>query len=247
MKTLRRVILGVLLAVSLPACADSRRSAPEEAPFTTQTYLYADGLGALGRVERRLMADGEERLHGRTEIQSDGGHFLVVEDVTLDYLGRLVRAETAIAGRCAEVTEQRIVYDAATGVVRIRDASGEKSWSVPTDMPWVLAPAQDAQQRPIATPVSGWIAIRAAKLSPALRVIDVRAKTAYAVVADQLAVATERGMTAVLGDAGIDAGPEFVEELRLTPLSRTMTRVAVLPPRNALLCGQTMVEGGRAL
>jgi len=246
MKTLRRVILGVLLAVSLPACADSRRSTAEATPLATQTYFYTDGAGALGRVERRLMADGEERLHGQTEIQSDGGHFQVVEDVVLDPRGRLVRAETAIAGRCAEVTEQRIVYDASRGVVRSSDAGGERSWSVPVDAPWVLAPAKDAQQRPIATPLSGWIAIRAARLAPAIRVIDVGAKTAYAVTSDQIAVATERGMTAVLGDAGIDAGPEFVEELRLVPLSRTMTRVSVLPPRSALLCGQTMIERERS-
>ena len=246
MKTLRRVILGVLLAVSLPACADSRRSTPEETPLATRTFLYGGGAGALARVERRLMADGEERLHGQTEIQSEGGHFLVVEDVTLEYRGRLVRAETAIAGRCAEGTEQRIVYDASSGVVRISDAGGERRWSVPVDAPWVLAPAKDAQQRPIATPLSGWIAIRAARLAPALRVIDVGAKTAYAVASDQIAVATERGTTAVLGDAGIDAGPEFVEELRLVPLSRTMTRVAVLPPRSTLLCGQTMIESERS-
>lgn len=246
MQTLRRVILGVLLAVSLPACADSRKSAPEETPIATRTFLYSDGAGALGRVERRLMADGAEKLHGQTEIQSDGGHFLVVEDVVLDARGRLVRAETAIAGRCAEVTEQRIVYEPSTGVVRISDASGERRWSVPTDAPWVLAPARDAQQRPIATPVSGWIAIRAARLAPALRLVDAGAKTAFSVASDQLAVATERGMTAVLGDAGIDAGPEFVEELRLVPLSRTLTRVAVLPPRSALLCGQTMIDGARS-
>ncbi len=245
MKTLRRVILGALLAVSLPACADSRHSKPEEAPIATRTFLYADGAGALGRVERRIMADGEERLHGRTEIQSEGGHFLVVEDVTLDPRGRLVRAETAIAGRCAEVTEQRIVYEASKGVVMITDAGGEKRWSVPTDAPWVLAPVKDAQQRPIATALSGWIAIRASALAPALRVVDVASKTAYAVNSDQIAVPTERGMTAVLGDAGIDAGPEFVEELRLAPVSRTMTRVSVLPARNALLCGQTMNESRR--
>jgi hypothetical protein len=242
MKTLRRVVLGVLLAVSLPACADLRRSKVDEIPVATRTFLYSDGGGALGRVERRIMADGEERLHGQTEIQSDGGHFLVVEDVTLDPRGRLVRAETAIAGRCAEVTEQRIVYEASKGMVRISDASGEKSWSVPTDAPWVLAPAKDAQQRPIATALTGWIAIRAAALAPSLRVIDVAEKTAYAVESDQIAVATERGTTAVLGDAGVDAGQDFVEELRLVPLSRTMTRVAVLPPRSALLCGQTMNE-----
>jgi hypothetical protein len=242
MKTLRRVALGVLLAVSLPACADSRKSKAEEIPVATRTFLYADGGGALGRVERRIMADGEERLHGTTEIQSDGGHFLVVEDVTLDPRGRLVRAETAIAGRCAEVTEHRVVYDASKGVVLISDAGGEKRWSVPTDAPWVLAPSRDAQHRPIATALTGWIAIRAAALAPSLRLVDVTEKSAYAVDSDQLAVPTEQGMTAVLGDAGIDAGPDFVEELRLVSLSRTMTRVAVLPPRSALLCGQTMNE-----
>ena len=34
----------------------------------------------------------------------------------------------------------------------------------------------------------------------------------------------------------------FVEEMRLVPVSRTMTRVSVLPARSALLCGQTMNE-----
>ncbi|MEP7119759.1 MAG: hypothetical protein ABJE95_02570 [Byssovorax sp.] len=245
MNTIRRVILGAILAISLPACADSRPTSVDETPLATRTFLFADGAGALGRVERTITTSGEERLHGQTEIQSDGGHFLVVEDATLDSRGRLVHAETAIAGRCAEVTEQRIVYDAASGVVRIVDAGGEKRFSVPVDAPWVLSPARDAEHRPIATAVSGWIAIRAAALAPSLRVIDAASKTAYAVSSDQIAVATERGTTAVLGDAGIDAGPEFVEELRLVDLNRTMTRVAVLPARNALQCGQTMNDPSR--
>ena len=246
MKHLRRVILGVSLAISLPACADSRRTAPEETPIATRTFLYSDGAGDAGQVERRIMADGEERLHGRTEIQSEGGHFLVVEDVTLDPRGRLLHAETALSGRCAGAIEQRIVYDVAKGAVQITDARGEARWAVPGDLPWVLAPARDAQQRPIATALRGWIAIRAAALSPTLRVIDASAKTAYAVSSDQIAVATERGTTAVMGDAGIDAGPEFVEELRLVALGRTMTRVAVLPARSALSCGQTMRDDERA-
>ena len=241
-----RAILGVILAVSLPACADSRRTASDETPIATRTFLYSDGVGDVGRVERRIMASGEERLHGQTEIQSDGSHFLVVEDVTLDPRGRLVRAETAISGRCPGAIEQRIVYDVAKGTVQITDARGEARWSVPSDLPWVVAPACDAQQRPIATALSGWIAIRAAALSPALRMIDAGAKTAYAVSSDQIAVATERGMTAVVGDAGIDAGPEFIEELRLVSLGRTMTRVAQLPTRSALLCGQTMNDGARS-
>ena len=246
MNTLRRAILGAILAVSLPACADSRRTAPEEAPIATRTFLYSDGVGDVGRVEQRIMPSGEERLHGQTEIQSDGSHFLVVEDVTLDPRGRLVRAETALSGRCAGAIERRIVYDVASGAVQITDARGEARWSVPSDTPWVLAPGRDAQQRPIATALSGWIAIRAAALAPTLRVIDASAKTAYAVSADQIAVATERGMTAVIGEAGIDAGPDFVEELRLVSLGRTMTRVAVLPARSALLCGQTMTDGERS-
>ena len=246
MKALRRAILGVILAVSLPACADSRRTASDETPIATRTFLYSDSVGDVGRVERRIMASGEERLHGQTEIQSDGSHFLVVEDVTLDPRGRLVRAETAISGRCPGAIEQRIVYDVAKGAVQITDARGEARWSVPSDAPWVVAPARDAQQRPIATALSGWIAIRAAALSPSLRVIDASAKTAYAVSSDQIAVATERGMTAVVGDAGIDAGPDFIEELRLVSLGRTMTRVAQLPARSALLCGQTMKDDARS-
>ena len=65
MNTIRRMILGVILAAPLPACADSRQTSAEEAPIATRTFLYADGAGALGRVERRIMANGEERLHGR--------------------------------------------------------------------------------------------------------------------------------------------------------------------------------------
>ena len=246
MKSHLRGILGAILAISLPACADSRRSAPDEAPIATRTFLYSDDVGDVGRVERRIMASGEERLHGETEIQSDGAHFLVVEDVKLDPRGRLVRAETAVTARCAGATEQWTVYDATNGTVQLTDARGEATWSVPGDAPWVLAPARDAQQRPIATALSGWIAIRAAALSPSLRVIDAAAKTAYSVSSDQMAVATERGMTAVVGDSGIDAGPDFVEEMRLVGLGRTMTRVAVLPARSALLCGQTMREGSRS-
>jgi hypothetical protein len=242
MKTVSRVIPSVLLALSLSACADSRQATNGETPVETRTFLYADGADAKSRVERRILASGAEVLHGETEIQSDGADLLLVEDARLDARGQLTWAEIALSKRCSGEAPQRITYEATHGVVRTLDAKGERRWRAPADAPWMIAPPRDAQGRSIATPVSGWIAIRAAASAPALRVIDAGASTAYAVPSDQLAVATERGTTAVLGGAGIDAGPLFVEDLRLLSLGRSMKRVEALPTSSDLACGQAKVE-----
>jgi hypothetical protein len=246
MKTARRVIESALLALSLSACADSRNGAHGEIPTETRTFLYADGADAKSRVERRIMTNGAEALHGETEIQSDSGYLLLVEDAKLDARGHLISAEVALSKRCGGEIEQRIIYDASEGVVRTFDAKGEKRWRAPADAPWIIAPPKDTQGRSIATPVSGWIAIRAAASAAALRVIDAGAGTAYTAPSDQLAVATERGTTAILGDAGIDAGPLFVEDLRLLSLGRNLTRVEALPASSALACSQARTERTQA-
>ncbi len=247
MKTARRVIQSVLLALSLSACADSRQIALGEAPVETRTFLYTDGIDSKSRVERRILANGAEVLHGETEIQSDGeGLLLLVEDARLDARGQLTHAETALSKRCSREAPQRIVYEPAQGVVRTLDARGEKRRRAPADAPWMIAPPRDAQGRSLATPVSGWIALRAAASAPAVRVIDAAAGTAYAAPADQLAVATELGTTAVLGSAGVDAGPLFVDDLRLTSTGRSMKRVDTLPTSSALACGQASAANTRA-
>lgn len=238
MKTARRVIQSVLLALSLAACADSRQAALDETPVETRTFLYTDGTDTKSRVERRTLASGAEALHGETEISSDGADLLLVEDARLDARGQLLTAEVTLSKRCGGEAPQRIVYEATQGVVRTIDARGEKRRHAPADAPWTIAPPRDARGRSLATPVSGWIALRAAASSPTLRVIDAAANTAYAVPSDQLAVATERGTTAVLGSAGVDAGPQFVDDLRLTSMSRSLKRVDTLPTSSALLCGQ---------
>jgi hypothetical protein len=247
MKTARRVTQSVLLALTLSACADSRPTALGETPVETRTFLYADGTDTKSRVERRILASGAEALHGETEFQSDGADLLLVEDARLDARGKLIKAEISLSKRCSGEAPQRITYEATEGVVRTLDSRGEKRWRAPADAPWTIAPPRDAAGRSLATPVSGWIAIRAAAAAPMLRVIDAGAATAYAVPSDQLAVATERGTTAVLGSAGVDAGPLFVDDLRLTSMSRSMKRVDTLPTSSALVCGQASAASPRAL
>ncbi len=135
MKTARRVIQSVLLALSLSACADSRQIALGETPVETRTFLYTDGADAKSRVERRILANGGEVLHGETEIQSDGEGLLLVEDARLDARGQLIHAETALSKRCSGEAPQRIVYEPAQGVVRTLDARGEKRRRAPVDAP----------------------------------------------------------------------------------------------------------------
>ena len=101
MKTVSRVFQSVLLALSLSACADSRQGTSGETPVETRTFLYTDGTDTKSRVERRILANGAEVLHGETEIQSDGEGLLLVEDARLDARGQLIHAETALSKRCS--------------------------------------------------------------------------------------------------------------------------------------------------
>jgi hypothetical protein len=192
-----------------------------EAP--AQTIEFAGGAGSSARVERRPGADGGEVLHGETVVATGGGaRCRVVEDATLDARGRLVGAVIVSEGCGAP---ERVSLDAVRGTVRW--GSGEV-WRAPTDKPWVYEPPRAIAGRALPTPVAAWVTLRAAALGPWARVVRAEVGESYETATEQIASATEVGVTAVVGDDGADADAAFVERVRIGALGVVLVRTAPL-------------------
>jgi hypothetical protein len=216
---------SVLLALcSLAACATAPDVRPESSSAcgSGEAIAFYSGTGTGARVTRTALPDGSERLHGETEIVLGArSKRCVVEDVTLDPRGRLTRGEIAVAASCAGDPEARVTLDPASGTV----ASAGARWSVPTDAPWVYAP-EVVPGKITVTPVSAWVARRAAIASPALVEVRLAHNDAWKVPSEQIAVPTENGTTIVLGGDGADVSPSFVERIRMVDYGVTLVRAA---------------------
>jgi len=206
-----------LLGLALAGCASPMEMGREErraAPATEQVFLFAGGAGSSGHVTRAVAADGSETLHGETEIaRGESGRLVVVEDVTIDARGHLERAEVAVLSGEAGETRVHMRLDPSRGLAEVRAAEGAATWRMPEDEPWVYAPW--SQGRSTGTPVSAWVAMRAAVASPWARVVVPEARAGVLSPRDQIAVPTEAGTTVVLGRDGADVDGTFVARLHV--------------------------------
>lgn len=185
-----------------------------------EAITYDGGTGAAARVTRAAIPGGNEILHGETEIAlSPGARRCVVEDVTLDPTGRLVRAEIVVGDVCGAARD-RVLIDVSRGAVT---ASGAPEWRAPSDAPWIYAP-EVAPGRTVATPVSAWVARRAAAVSPSLMMIELGRGEAWKVPADQVVVPTDQGVTVVMGDSGADVSDRFVDRVHFADTGVTLAR-----------------------
>jgi len=231
----RRVLLGVLAGLTLSSsCATAPTTGAQALP-EARTFVYGDNAGSQSRVERSIAADGQETLHGETEIAGVGRVARVVEDATIDAAGNLLHVEIALFSRCNEQADKRLSFDRARGLVEIRTVDHSERWRVLADAPWAILPPADAMGRVVATPISAWIALRAAT-GGSVRVIDTDRRWTYVTPTDQIAVATEEGTTVALGNDGVDAGKDFVDALRLNEAGITLKRIDA-PVAPALACG----------
>jgi hypothetical protein len=224
--TLAVVFLG-LLALSSSGCARSPEPSQEErslAAPAARTSLYTDHAGSSSRVERVLDRTGTEALHGETVIARGSAVVTIIEDATLDPLGHLIHAEVSICSADEARPTARAIFDRAQRSARV-EARGEVSTvSVPDDAPWAYLPPPDARGRVVSTPVSAWIALRAARGATMVRVITPGARSSYLGPADQITQRTEAGTTAGLGVDGADAGAAFIDEVRIASVGVTLTR-----------------------
>jgi hypothetical protein len=206
-----------LIGLGLSGCAspmemgrDERRAA--HAP--EQVFVFANGAGTVAHVTRAVAADGSETLHGETEIAlGESGRQVIAEDVTIDARGHLERAEIAVVSGEAGETRVHMRLDPSRGIAEVRSSDGAATWRMPEDEPWVYAPW--SQGRSTGTPVSAWVAMRAAVASPWARVVVPEARAGVLSPRDQIAVPTEAGTTVVLGRDGADVDGTFVAQLHV--------------------------------
>jgi len=227
-RSLALVFLGLL---SAGGCSHSPEPSQEERSLsapTARTSLYTDHAGSSSRVERVVERDGTEVLHGETVIARSDGVVTILEDAKLDPRGRLIHAEVEIRRAHEARPSVRAIFDRAQRIARI-EARGEATLvSVPDDAPWAYLPPPDAAGHAVSTPVSAWIALRAARGAPVVRVISPAARSSYLGPRDQITQQTEAGTTVVLGVDGADAGASFIDEVRIAGVGVTLTRVGGL-------------------
>jgi hypothetical protein len=200
--------------------------APRPIVGLSQLYRYVDRFGSQSRVERLVGADGVDSLHAVSEIApADGAPTRIEEWVRLDASGRLAHAEiTRLGGR---TSWDRLVLDVPSGTVLVSRRGQTTHWKVATDQPLVYAGVIDGRGKTVATPVSAWIAFRAALASPEVRVVFLDSRQSYLAPRDQLSVSTEIGTTVVLGNDGADVDATgFVARVRLSTLGTTLNRVS---------------------
>ncbi|UQA62930.1 hypothetical protein [Polyangium aurulentum] len=205
-----------LVGLGLAGCASPMEMGREDrsaAAATEDVFFFAGSAGTSAHVTRKIAADGAETLHGETEIAIGESRRVIVEDVTIDANGHLERAEVAVVGGEGGETRVHMRLDPSRGIAEVRSIDGASTWRMPSEEPWVYAPW--SQGGSTATPVSAWVAMRAAVASPWARVVMPEARAGVLSPRDQIAVPTEAGTTVVLGRDGADVDGTFVARLHV--------------------------------
>lgn len=225
----RRTFAGVLGALALAACSLEAEAPPGVPDLPVHRAYRYDGVAGSSDVTREKSPAGRELLRGTTDVVARRGaphRTIAREAASLDASGRLEEAEIFVGERGAVV---QYTLEPRRGAVRVvRPGAPPVDFRVPNDAPWLYAPSSEDEGTFITTPVAAWVALRAASASDVVRVIEPEAQRSYLMMADQVAVPTERGTTVALGSDGIDADAQFVSELRLLHGAATLARVSAL-------------------
>jgi hypothetical protein len=224
--TVHAALLGLSLLAGCGAPSDSRsdEASAAAAPAKTDTFVFASDSGTQARVRRTVRSNGAETLHGETDVVLGAtARRRIVEDVLLDAHGRLAYANITVSGANPGDPSVHLELDRAEGKARMTTPEGSRSFRISTDAPWVYAPW--APGLSTATPVSAWVARRAATMSPAVWMVEPVAQRGWLVPCDQVALETEAGTTVVLGGDGADVDGAFVEQIRLAGQDEPITRV----------------------
>lgn len=217
------LVIAIVSALVASGCRESSAPTAEQPEDpSSRTFAYTGGGGSSARVTGAATLQGGERLRGET-VLALGAHArrCILEDVTLDARGLLVRAEITVAPGCDQPADQRLILDAASGEVRATTAQGTVSRQVPSDAPWIYAPPSSTS-----TPVSAWVTAKATASAKAVRQVEAGRAQAALVPREQLAIETERGLTVIVGNDGADLDAAFVEQVRVAGYGVTLVRVA---------------------
>lgn len=209
-----------LLCSLVVGCGNAVETAPEKATASdacvrderagNHEYVFSAGSAHVARVVRSTRADGSETLSGVTK--SSRGTLTEVAELARD--GRLEYADMSFVGENGAT--RRVVVDAKRGAFYVQDGRGAAWNRLPTDEPWVIAGLmEDESAYTLApSPVGAWIAARAAKVSPNLRIVDANLRQSVVATADQYVVDGEEGERFVVaGSSAMSANDEFITGL----------------------------------
>jgi hypothetical protein len=127
-----------------------------------------------------------------------------------------------------------VLADAARGAFYVQDSRGSAWHRMSTDAPWILANVTDeggafSLDR---TPVSAWIAARAASVSTDLRVIDATLRQSSLAAADQFVVAGDNGQRFVVtNSSAFTANDEFITNIGDDSAAPMRLAIASLRPK----------------
>lgn len=228
-----------LLGSFLMGCGNAVETAPAKVTVSDacmrdgragdHEYVFSAGTAQVARVVRSMRDDGYETLSGVSKLSR--GTLTEYAELAAD--GRLIYADALFVGENG--TQRRVLVDAAHGAFYVQDARGAAWHRMPQDAPWVIAGLADeggafALDR---TPVSAWIAARAAKASPNLRIVDAKLRQGVVAMADQYVVDGDAGERLIVaGSSAVSANDEFITSLGSDNLASPM-RLAIdsLRPR----------------
>jgi hypothetical protein len=223
--TLTLLFLG-LLTLAPVGCSQSPGTSEEVKPSaspTVRTFVYTDHQGSSSRVQRVIAESGAETLQGETIVATGGAATTIVETASLDPSGHLLHAEIAIRLGPFALPMARAIFDRAQRTAHIEARGVVAEYSVPDDAPWAYLPLSDAEGRAVATPVTSWVALRAANGAAMVRLIRPDARSSFLGPTDQMAIPTEAGRTVVLGFDGADADAGFIHQVRIASAGVTLT------------------------
>jgi hypothetical protein len=209
-------------ATASDVCARDGRAGDHE-------YVFSAGSAQVARVVRSMRDDGSEKLTGFSKLSRG----TLTEYAEMGADGRLTYADVSYVGENG--AQRRVLVDAAHGAFYVQDAQGASWHRMPKDVPWVLTGLTDEDGAFMLdrTPVSAWIAARAAKASPSLRIIDAKLRHSVVAAADQYVVerdAAER--LVVTGSSVISVNEEFITSLGDDASTNPMrVAIASLRPR----------------
>lgn len=224
----KTIVAGlVALVVGISGCGDQgasgRAGTPEIKADSSRTSesAFAFGTGSVraeSHVSRALAPNGNEVLHGTTEVRLAGeAHPLVLQETAeIEASGRLLFATSELrSGRRGQDLVRSVRIDPQSGVVTLRDARGERLIPVALDHAWVYD-GLFADVSPLmssATAVQAWVAKRAAEAGSKVRVVDVSGRRTFVTLADQVVMDDSPRKLIVLGDEVIEVDSDFVRSL----------------------------------
>jgi hypothetical protein len=220
------VALGLSAGLGALSCVAGASAQGQQAPGERPpAHAYrCTGPSGSSEVTRSRSDDREETLRGDTDLPLHPGltgRLHLTETATLDQRGQLVSARLTTSRPRAPVSA--FILEPRAGRVRIlRDGMATVEWRVPADAPWIYRTVSSADGVLASTPLAAWVAVRASRVGPVVRVLVPERLQSYLVPIDQVAIATPAGTTVVLESDGIDVGDDFVNEVRLADRSVTL-------------------------